>query len=242
MNLRPVTVLATALLVAACVALGYWQLGRARGKQALIDEFGRGDATVVDVTSRSVDGLPRFQSVSAQGEYVPGQQILLDNMTGAEGRPGYRVLTPFRRTAGGKLLLVDRGWVPLGETRDRLPAVDVTDGAREIAGRLDRPPVPGLRLGGATAALVSGSWPRVMNFPEAPELAAALQAPVESHVVLLHPGAPDGYERNWQPALRMNPARHFAYAIQWFALGIVAALALFIAAVRRRSSPDGRTT
>ncbi len=234
--------LATALFVAACVALGYWQLGRARGKQALIDEFGRGDDTVVDVTSRSVDGLPRFQSVSAQGKYVPGQQILLDNMTGAEGRPGYRVLTPFRRTAGGKLLLVDRGWVPLGETRDRLPAVDVSDDAREIAGRLDAPPAPGMRLGDATAAVGAESWPRVMNFPEAADLAAALYAPVESHIVLLHPGAPDGYERKWQPALRMNPERHLAYAIQWFALGIVAALAFVFATMRRRSSPDGRTT
>ena len=37
----PAWVLATALFVAACIALGYWQLGRARQKQELIDEYTR---------------------------------------------------------------------------------------------------------------------------------------------------------------------------------------------------------
>lgn len=240
-DLTPLPVLATALLVAACVALGWWQLGRAREKQALIDGFRRGEETRVDVTSRPLDGLPRYQSVSAQGAYEPGRQILLDNMPSSDGRPGYRVLTPFRRAGGGRLLLVDRGWVPLGDDRERLPAVDVATDAREIAGRLDGPPVPGLRLGGAEDAAAAG-WPRVMNYPEAAELAVALGAPIESRIVLLHPQAPDGFERNWQPALRFNPARHLAYAIQWFAFGLVAVLLLIIAGVRRDRSQGHRGT
>ena len=149
---HPVAVLATALLVAVCVWLGYWQLDRAREKQALIDGFRRGDATSVDITSRSLDGLARYQAVNARGAYEPRRQILLDNMPAADGRPGYRVLTPFRRTTGGALLLVDRGWVPLGDSREQLPAVDVPDDAREITGRVDRPPVPGLRMRDAVAA------------------------------------------------------------------------------------------
>ena len=143
---HPVAVLATALLVAVCVWLGYWQLDRAREKQALIDGFRRGDATSVDITSRSLDGLARYQTVNARGAYEPRRQILLDNMPAADGRPGYRVLTPFRRTTGGALLLVDRGWVPLGDSREHLPALDVPDDAREITGRVDQPPVPGLRM------------------------------------------------------------------------------------------------
>jgi len=235
---HPVAVLATALLVALCVWLGYWQLDRSRQRQALIDEFQRGDAVVVDVTSRSLEGLSRYQTVSARGAYAPQRQILLDNMPSADGRPGYRVLTPFRRTTGGALLLVDRGWVPLGGSRERLPAVDVPDDAREIAGRVDRPPMPGLRLREAVAP-DPGVWPRVMHFPTAEQLAATLGEPIEPHLVLLDPRAPDGYERRWQPALRMSPARHVAYAIQWFAFGIVAVVLLVVTSLRRARVQDG---
>jgi surfeit locus 1 family protein len=234
---RPVTVLATALAVAVCVLLGYWQLGRAREKQALIDGYTRGDATIVDVTSRSLDGLARYHAVSARGRYEPRRQVLLDNMPSADGRPGYRVLTPLRRASGRPLLLVDRGWVPLGERREDLPAVAVADDAREIAGRIDHPPTPGLRLRAAEET-GAGSWPHVMSFPTAGQLAAALGEPVEPGIVLLDPRAPDGYDRRWEPSLRMSPARHVAYAIQWFAFAIIAAGVLLVAAVRRGRAPD----
>jgi surfeit locus 1 family protein len=236
-----VAILATALLVAACVALGCWQLGRSRQKQALIDEFESGEASVIDVSARTLAGLPRYQSVSADGAYDPRRQILLDNMPSVDGRPGYRVLTPFRRDGGGSLLLVDRGWVSLGESREHRPALDVAGGERRVVGRLDRLPVPGLRLGdrGVTP---EGEWPRVMNFPTAEALAEALGSPVEPQIVLLDPRSPDGYERKWQPALRVSPARHLAYAIQWFAFGGVALLALLLAALRRRRLQDARAT
>ena len=84
-------------------------------------------------------------------------------------------------------------------------------------------------------------WPRVMNYPTAEQLAAALGEPIEPQIVLLHPQAPDGYERKWQPALRMNPSRHLAYAIQWFAFALVAVVALAIASMRRGSGKDGGT-
>jgi surfeit locus 1 family protein len=228
--------LAGGLLLALCVALGDWQLRRARDKQALIDAWARGHAAQIDVSARRLDGLPRYQSVSARGTYIAARQILLDNMPSAEdGRPGYRVLTPFRRDATDRLLLVDRGWVPLGSDRTHLPPLDVAEGRREIVGRLDRLPVPGLRLRGTSSmrAARDADWPKVLNFPTAAELAAVLGAPTEPDIVLLDAQTPDGYQRRWQPALRLSPARHLAYAIQWFAFGIVAALALIVTGVRR---------
>jgi cytochrome oxidase assembly protein ShyY1 len=35
--------------------------------------------------------------------------------------------------------------------------------------------------------------------------------------VLLDPGEPDGYLRQWQPP-GFPPVRHIAYAVQWFSL------------------------
>ncbi len=221
--------------------LGDWQLGRARDKQALIDAWGRGEAARIDITARRLDGLPRYQSVSARGSYLSARQILLDNMPSADGRPGYRVLTPFRRQATQRLLLVDRGWVPLGNDRARLPPLEVGEGDREIAGRLDRLPVPGLRLedGARSGTGLAARWPTVLNFPTATELAAALGAPVEVEIMLLDPQAADGYQRRWQPSLHLSPERHLAYAIQWFAFGILAALVTIVTAVRRGRARAG---
>jgi surfeit locus 1 family protein len=56
---------------------------------------------------------------------------------------------------------------------------------------------------------------------------------------LLDPRAADGYERKWQPALRISPARHLAYAVQWFAFGVVAVVVLVVTSLRRGRGQDG---
>lgn len=231
---RAWAVLLTAAALAAFVSLGWWQIGRGREKQALIESFARGTQTSVElVDDVTVDELPRFQHVRAVGHYDASRQVLVDNMPSQAGRPGYRVLTPFVREGAARLLLVDRGWVPLGPSRAELPRVDdVTAGHRAVSGRLDQLPAPGVRVGQA-AAPGDRRWPRVMNFPLPRDLEQALGQPVESRIVLLDPAAPDGYERVWRPSLNFGPERHLGYAIQWFALAIVA-LVLFVALSLRR--------
>jgi surfeit locus 1 family protein len=209
----------TALLLTAFVSLGYWQIDRYREKQAMVESFAAGSESPVELAAQDVAALPRYQHVRVRGAYDPARQVLLDNMPSATGRPGYRVLTPLRRPGSDVLLMVDRGWVPLGATRDDLPDVSVRPDEREVSGKLDELPAPGLRLGDA-AAPGSTSWPRVLNFPTRPELEAVLAAPVEPRVLLLDAGAADGFEREWRPAMRFGPERHLGYAIQWFALAL----------------------
>ncbi|HXW10803.1 MAG TPA: SURF1 family protein, partial [Steroidobacteraceae bacterium] len=215
-------------------SLGWWQIGRGREKQALIESFARGTQSSVELAGDvTVDELPRFQHVRAIGHYEPSRQLLVDNMPSQAGRPGYRVLTPFVRDGAARLLLVDRGWVPLGASRDELPRVaDVTTERRAVSGRLDQLPAPGVRVGQASTP-GDQRWPRVLNFPLPRDLEQALGQPVESRIVLLDPAAPDGYERVWRPSLGSGPERHLGYAIQWFAFAIVA-LVLFVALSLRR--------
>lgn len=230
------SVLLTALALAAFVSLGYWQLGRAREKQALTAAFMQGSEGTVNAAGLDFDDLARYQHVRLRGAYDATRQMLLDNMPSAAGRPGYRVLTPFERADGRGWVLVDRGWVPLGATREDLPEVAVGVAEREVSGILDVLPVPGLRAGPA-AAPGSAGWPRVLLFPTEADVESALGVDVESRIILLDAGAPDGFERKWRPALGFGPERHLGYAIQWFAFALVAAV-LFVALNVRRVNAD----
>jgi surfeit locus 1 family protein len=230
-------VVLTALLVAAFVSLGWWQIGRAHEKRAMVESFEHGASTSVALDGAVIDDLPRYQHVSATGNYEPARQILLDNMPSSTGQPGYRVLTPLRRGDAGRILLVDRGWVPLGATRQQLPVVAVEGGPRSVAGRLDQLPVPGVRVGDAQAPGETG-WPRVLNFPTQADVEAALGQPVESRILLLDATSPDGYQRNWRPSLGFPPERHLGYAIQWFALAVTL-IVIFVALNIESATAEG---
>jgi len=225
-------VLLAALALAAFVSMGYWQLGRAREKQALFDAFMQGSQDTVDATGLRFDELARYQHVRLRGSYDATRQVLLDNMPSVAGRPGYRVLTPLERADGRGWVLVDRGWVPLGATREDLPDVSVGVAEREVSGILDVLPIPGMRAGPA-AAPGSAGWPRVLLFPTEADVESALGADVESRIILLDAGRPDGFERKWRPALGFGPERHLGYAIQWFAFALVA-MVIFVAVNLRR--------
>ena len=225
-----------ALGLAIFVSLGYWQLGRAQEKQARFDAFMAGSEDIVDATGLGFDALARYQRVRMRGAYDAARQILLDNMPSAAGRPGYRVLTPLERADGRGWVLVDRGWVPLGATRDELPDVDVDVGMRELSGALDELPIPGVRVGPAAEPGAS-RWPRVMLFPTQADVESALGATVESRIILLDAGMPDGFERKWRPALGFGQERHLGYAVQWFAFALVT-IVLFVALNLHRTNPE----
>ena len=232
---RPVSVLLAFVALAAFIRLGWWQVERGNEKQALLSQFAAGTRTTVDVAGIDLDALARYQHVRILGHYLPQQQILIDNMPSAIGSPGYRVLTPFSRADGRGLLLVDRGWVPLGASRQVMPDVAVGAGQRTVTGRLDDLPVPGVRIGEAGVA-GDQRWPRVLLFPTVADIEHSLGARVAPRIVLLDADLADGYEREWRPAIGFGPERHFGYALQWFALAVTAAVA-FVAMNLRRSVP-----
>ena len=182
-------VLLTVAVLAVVVALGWWQVGRAREKQAMIESFQRGTLSSVELKGDvTIDELPRYQHVRAEGHYEPERQILIDNMPSQVGLPGFRVLTPFRRE-GSERLLPGRPW--LGGTTRRNPPVApvfVSPEFRAVSGRLDTLPAPGVRVGGAGTA--GDAWPRVLNFPRQ-TTSKRRSAPRSNHrIVLLDPASP----------------------------------------------------
>jgi cytochrome oxidase assembly protein ShyY1 len=217
--------LLTLIACALCVRLGLWQWHRWLSSDAAWTRFARGADAVQPLGARATEALPLFQRVSVIGRLDGRHQFLLDNRS-YRGRAGYEVLTPLARTTGG-VLLVDRGWVPFTGSRARLPDVGLA-GEPEVTvtGRIAELPSAGLGTGRAPPA-PGDPWPKVTSFPDTPELARALGAPLAPRVLLLDPDSPPGFVRDWQPP-GVSPLRHLAYAIQWWSF---AALALAVWAV-----------
>jgi surfeit locus 1 family protein len=218
-----------ALPLSALLAwLGHWQMQRADETRAREAAFARSDAAPVPLPPAG--NCPRYLHVRLSGLYIPARQFLLDNMI-ANGRIGYRVLTPFVIDSGA-VVLVDRGWIPIGATRATLPEVGVGAEARVITGRIDAPP----RAGIDPPPSVGSGWPRVLNYPTLATLAAALGRPLYPELVLLDPGVPDGYLRDWTPR-GVSVGRHLAYAAQWYGLAATLFALYIVASLRRRDRP-----
>jgi surfeit locus 1 family protein len=65
-------------------------------------------------------------------------------------------------------------------------------------------------------------WPQVAVYPEAADLESTLGRAIQPFVLLMDPQDTGGYLRHWVPP-EMGPSRHYAYAFQWFAMGVVLA-------------------
>src|SRR5262245_39294340 len=221
--------LATLALLAVLLTLGFWQLHRMREKQALFAAFAAGTHETVDLRSLPADTRARYQHSTVAGRYDSAHQILLDNMT-HQGQVGYRVLTPLTFGAD-RTLLVDRGWIPLGESRQQLPQVKVGELDRTVSGRLDELPRAGIHL--AAQLEPNAPWPRVLSYPTMQEILAALPRDIYPYILLLDADQPDGFVREWQPAT-FPPARHLGYAVTWFALA-AALLIIYVLTHLKRS-------
>jgi surfeit locus 1 family protein len=216
------------LMLAVLLALGFWQLSRMREKQALFAMFAAGAQATVDLASLPSGAGARYQHAAVHGRYDSEHQILLDNMTHA-GQVGYRVLTPLSFDAG-RTLLVDRGWIPLGASRQLVPEVKVSEEHRAVAGRLDELPRAGIHL--AASAQPNSPWPQVLSYPTMKEVLAVLPRDLYPYILLLDADQPDGYVREWQPAT-FPPSRHLGYAVTWFALA-AALLVIYVVTHLRR--------
>lgn len=218
------TTLVFIVLLPVLIGLGFWQLERAAEKTQLRDRYAeRGGMEPVDVNRRALDaGQMDFRRATASGRYRADLTIYLDNQV-LDGVPGYHILTPLElnpvEAGGGPFLLVNRGWVPWGESRRSLPAVDTPSGRLEVSGRLRAPPRDYFTL--ADEPPGGEFHPLWQNLDMARyEEAAGLS--VSPLVLELDPDArrAGGFVRRWRDYDDAWIDRHKAYAVQWFALAL----------------------
>jgi cytochrome oxidase assembly protein ShyY1 len=128
---------------------------------------------------------------------------------------------------------VNRGWKEKSGAAPLATELAVADGEQIVRGRAGSLPKAGYKMG---EAITPGSeWPKLAVYPNTAEIAAALGRDVQPFVLLLEPGDDLGFVRHWTPE-EMGPGRHFAYALQWFAMGAVLAILLIWHYRRQRAA------
>jgi len=222
--------LVTLVMFGFLLSLGFWQLDRAEQKRAIIKHYrdDKGGAVIrLDADMKSASGL-EYQRASSIGRYESDHQLLLDNRT-HEGQAGYQVLTPFILRNSEVAVLVNRGWLPLGNNRDQLPDVDVDETQRTVVGRIKIPSAEVFMLGEEEPRQ---GWPYRIQRIQLQALSEELRRTLLPFVLLLDNEQPDGYLRDWQPLVGFGPERNVGYAVQWF--GLAAALLVIFFTVNSR--------
>lgn len=227
------------LLFPALLGLGVWQMQRAAAKQALVEQHALHDSghaleLTADTTLRGDD---RYRPAQARGRYLSGQQWLLDNRV-YRGQPGYHVFTPFVLDGDERAtLLVNRGWVAVGETREFLPRLPVGEQLVVLHGHLDSPASVGLVLG--EVPLDSPADRVLVQSLDIAALGGARGLPLLPYALVLDEGQPGALQYDWSPVPPMGPEKHLGYAVQWFGLAVALAIIYFGVNIRRRDGDDG---
>ena len=213
------------VLAVVCVLAAFWQVHRYDGKHDVNAELRHNDArTAVPVGQLLAPGQPvgpdeEFRRVTARGHYDVADQLFVRQRQ-IDNHAGYLVLTPLR-TDAGPVLLVVRGWVPIGGSATQTPTVPPPPSTEvELTGRV-YPSEPADDHRG----LPAGQIERI----DVPGLADRLDAPTYGGYVQIVAQQPaeHGLRPMPEPDLS-NPAggafegQHLAYIVQWFFFGALA--------------------
>ena len=242
MRVAPLPAVVALLMLVLLLSAGFWQLRRADEKRDIqVEQAYRGAKEPLSIApellaAARVERL-RHRRAVATGRYRGERQYLLDNRT-HDHVAGYHVLTPFRLEGSDVHVLVNRGWLPVGADRGRLPEVSIDGDRLRQAGTIVAPPATGLVLG--PTGYDAPGWPRVVQQVDMARIGQQLGSPLMPFVLRLSPDSDRGYTREWRTRPGLTPERHVGYAVQWFALAAALVVLCAWVAVKRDPEDDAR--
>jgi len=214
--------------VIAMINLGFWQLRRLDDRQvfnATVEaRFDDALRPLDDVFGSGVDPDDvEWRPVTASGVYLLEEQILIVNRS-QNGRAGDNVVVPMRLD-GGRVLLVNRGFVPLA-----FEFPDPPTGTVDIVGRLR---VSQVRRLGQLSDPAEGDLSQAQRI-EIDRLAPQLGDDVVGMYVDLIGSDPADSSPLPEPVILpdLSEGSHLSYAFQWFIFSIAVAVG-WVLAVRR---------
>ncbi len=238
--LRPRIFIAAALaltIAGVCVRLGMWQLDRLHGRREINASIRAG----LDRPPQPLDTLlgerPAsslgYRLVTVTGTYDGADEVILYGRS-LDGRNGNHVLTPLRPSAGGPLVIVDRGWVPVEMDTPPLEGAAPPSGEVTVTGALFPPD------GSGGDALETRTVTRV----DLTQIATTLGTDVLPMYVLLSAQDPpqSGPLPTPAPLPELTEGPHLSYAFQWFAFATIAIVGLVVLVSRDLRDQAGRGT
>lgn len=230
---RWVPLIATCLLMAVFLRLGWWQWTKAldvESQVALRDTRSAVNPLLLGaqlVDANEVDS----SAVVVRGHFDAAEQFLIDNQQ-HQGRPGVHVITPLKIEGSEVRVLVNRGWVGWGNSRAVLPEAKVPEGRVEIQGRAI---VPSSKAP-AFVSEPAGDAGVLRTRIRLDEIQAAQRHLMQPIVILMTSTAEpaDGLVREW-PELSNKAPMHKGYAAQWFLMAVLL-LAFFLRSSYRKAS------
>lgn len=199
-------------LVVLFVTLGFWQLGRhaERAERNAAIEAG------LDAPPAPLDRLPPegrdYRRALVRGRYLADAEVLLTPRT--EHGPGHHVLVPLRLD-DGRLLVVDRGWVPFQLDTPPLRAAEPPTGEVQVSGVL----LPATEV---DPRAVHGEGGRLLRVAAVDPVTVAGEGAVTDVFLLRDEETPAGGELPLRPAVPSPEAGpHLSYAVQWFLFALV---------------------
>lgn len=224
------------------LGLGLWQLERREWKQALLTGLERAlssDAQVLSLVQAEEiigrDPERDYLRLTLTGTFDHANERFL--FSALNGEPGWHVVTPLA-TRDGRLVLVDRGFVPdTLRAAEKRPA-SLMRNETEIQGLLRKPRKRGI----FTPADQPGE--NIWYWPDVPALIASLlprpRLEPSRYIVEALP-APNAFA--WPKPVPPEPAaipnNHLQYAMTWIALALVLVVMTFLLA-RRSARSAGR--
>ncbi|MBX7549059.1 SURF1 family protein [Streptomyces sp. NPDC004232] len=129
-------------LIPTMIRLGFWQQHRYEQRTARNDLVSSAlHAKPVPVERLSAPGhavtrAERYRTVTATGTFDTAREEVVRRRTNSDDEVGFHVLTPFV-LADGKVLLVNRGWIPANGVQTAFPKIPAPPaGKTTITGRL----------------------------------------------------------------------------------------------------------
>lgn len=223
------SILATIAGVILFTQLGNWQLSRADEKDArqqALDQLSKEPAVSIPVSKIKLADY-RYRKVIIKGQFKPDHTIYLDNKV-HNRVAGYHVLTPVKLDNSDMHVLVNRGWVAIGNDRSQLPQISTQIDELEIEGIVESPAVKTLEL---SDQIVSGEVWGNLHLSQYQEKTGLALQPI---LVLQENDTGDGLVREW-PLAKSTSDKNIGYAVQWFSLAITTIIIFIVLNVRRKN-------